>query len=121
MTKCTRLRHPCLVLSQPFVECFVLPANQVNFALQKATKNHGMDDWFRVSVRTARGIELAVAAIQQFWVGLLFCLVFKSNLISWLSVEYCNNSAVNTIKSQFAEMASGLVMENLHEIHVMLE
>lgn len=31
------------------------------------------------------------------------------------SVEYCNNSAVNTIKSQFAEMASVLFMENLHE------
>lgn len=49
------------------------------------------------------------------------CLVFKSNLISRLSVEYCNNSAVNTIKPQFAEMASVLLMENLHEIQVMFE
>lgn len=65
---------------------------------------------------TARGSELAVAAIQQFWD--FFCLVFQSNLISWLSVEYCNNSAVNTIKSQFAEIASVLLMENLHEIQV---
>lgn len=32
-----------LVFSQQFVECFVLTANQVIFALQKATKNHEMD------------------------------------------------------------------------------
>lgn len=33
-----------LVFSQQFVECFVLTANQVIFALQKATKNHKMDE-----------------------------------------------------------------------------
>lgn len=33
-----------LVFSQQFVECFVLTANQVIFALQKATKNHEMDE-----------------------------------------------------------------------------
>lgn len=77
-----------------------------------------MSNWLRVSVCTAHGSELAVAAIQQFG-G--FCLVFKINLISWLSVEYCNNSAVNTIKSQFAEMASVLFMEDSREIQVIYE
>lgn len=104
-----------LALSQQFAECFVLTANQVIFALQNATKiMRWMNNWLRVSVRAARGSELAVAAIQQ---GLgVFCLVFKSNLISWLSVEYCNNSAVNKIKSQFAEMASAWFMEKSHDI-----
>lgn len=32
------------MFSQQFVECFVLTANQVIFALQKATKNHEMDE-----------------------------------------------------------------------------
>lgn len=105
------------MLSQQFAECFVLTANQVVFALQNATKiMRWMSNWLRVSVCTGHGSELAVAAIQH---GLgVFCLVFKSNLISWLSVEYCNNSAVNTIKSQFAETGSACFMEKSYEIQV---
>lgn len=86
------------MLYQKFVECFVL-TNQVILPYRKQPKIMSqMNNWQRISVSLAHGNELAVAAIQQFWLFFSVVLVFKINLISWLSVEYCNNSAVNTIK-----------------------